>query len=232
MLVLNSLQLIFETLAYRYITQGVNLRNKPIAPKRPTANSFRESKKMASFLHIFMIEMDCRELIDRVAENIIASSDHEIALITVTSLAERFGVDRFKLARKFKHFKNTRLDQYINQEKMTRAAFLLVSPDEITIKEIAQRLGFCTAEYFSRVFNNYYGVSPCKYREYKQELLKRDDHRTGQSNRRQKKINRKPIHEERRRGPGERRQSKPEPDESAPSLTIQQLLKRMKQPED
>lgn len=174
--------------------------------------------------------MKNRELIDRVAEYIIASRDEEISLITVTNLAERFGVDRFKLARKFKLLKNIRLDQYINQEKMTRAAFLLVGPEEVTIKTVAERLGFCTGEYFSRVFSNYFGVSPCKYREYKRELVNRDDRRKGRDNRRSLKVNRDAIKPERREGLVERR--KVDPEESFPPMTIQQLLKQMKQQQE
>jgi AraC-like DNA-binding protein len=50
---------------------------------------------------------------------------------------------------------------------MARAAFLLKTFEDITVKEVSRRIGFCTCDYFIRKFKQYYGVAPGRYKEFK-----------------------------------------------------------------
>ena len=50
------------------------------------------------------------------------------------------------------------------QSRMHLAADLLESFDNITIDELSQKLNFNSAQYFSRTFKKFYGVSPSEYR--------------------------------------------------------------------
>ncbi len=51
---------------------------------------------------------------------------------------------------------------------MARAAFLLKAyGDDITVKEVSNRVGFCSCDYFIRKFRAYYGIVPGRYKEYK-----------------------------------------------------------------
>ena len=59
------------------------------------------------------------------------------------------------------------LEHFLFKEKMDRATYLLKAYQNITIKEIAERIGFCTSNYFIQKFKEYYGVAPGKYRELK-----------------------------------------------------------------
>ena len=36
---------------------------------------------------------------------------------------------------------------------------------ELTLNEIAQKLGYSSLKYFSKVFKQYYGISPKEYRD-------------------------------------------------------------------
>ena len=54
--------------------------------------------------------------------------------------------------------------EYINLSKVTRAKRLLLSTP-LTVGDIAEQLGYGSANYFSRVFKKYTGFLPSKYRE-------------------------------------------------------------------
>lgn len=110
-----------------------------------------------------------RDLIEEVAEYIAAASDLDLAQMNVGTLSRIFGKERTTLTRKFKYYSGVQLAHFICQYKMTRAAYLLAHEHGFPIKIIAKKLGFCTCEYFSRVFTAHFGILPCKYREYSRE---------------------------------------------------------------
>lgn len=58
---------------------------------------------------------------------------------------------------------------YITRLRMH--AVLPLLQNETSIKEIAYLLGYCNDAYFSRVFKNYYGVTPGEYKKKGRELL-------------------------------------------------------------
>ena len=54
---------------------------------------------------------------------------------------------------------------------MERAVYFLQVPD-MTIKEIAYRLGYCNPFYFSEEFHRIMGRSPTAYRSFQQKLAR------------------------------------------------------------
>ena len=82
-------------------------------------------------------------------------------------------MDRSRLAREFKSGKNFTLCQFIRREKMVRAAILLREAADLTVAELSENLGFCSAEYFREIFKRYFGVAPSKYKQYKNHIKKR-----------------------------------------------------------
>jgi galactofuranose transport system ATP-binding protein len=72
--------------------------------------------------------------------------------------------DNFR--RKFKHQSGLSPNQYFIKLKIERAKETLVFSD-LEIKEIAETLGFSDPYYFSRVFKEWEGVSPVRYRKEK-----------------------------------------------------------------
>jgi AraC-like DNA-binding protein len=80
--------------------------------------------------------------------------------------AKHMGYDQ--LRKRFKRSTGVAPKEYFLLLKVNRAKELLLRPT-LTIKEIAQRLGFTDQYYFSRLFKHRAGVSPVHYR---QQLLK------------------------------------------------------------
>ena len=106
-------------------------------------------------------------LSDQVIKFIVSREDEEFVSLTVKRLAQKFKISRFKLLRTFKAEKKMTLEFYLSQEKMCRCAFLLISDKDITVKEVSKQMGFCTCDYFIRVFKKYFGLLPGQYKEYK-----------------------------------------------------------------
>lgn len=112
-------------------------------------------------------------LSEQVVELVMTCSDEELMGLTVSSIARRFNVDRSYLSREFKSGKNFTLCQFIQGEKMARAAMLLKDNTDLTVMKLSENLGFCSAEYFREVFKRYFGVVPSKYRKYKNHCKKK-----------------------------------------------------------
>lgn len=96
---------------------------------------------------------DVRGFIDR----------HYTERMTVSTLADRAGVSKAHLIRTFRRcFGNTPYD-YIIQRRID-AATAMLSRSTLHVQEIADRLGFADAFYFSNAFKKRIGVSPSEYR--------------------------------------------------------------------
>ena len=106
-------------------------------------------------------------LYDRVVEHVMSVTDEQFANLSVAVLAYSLKINRFKLSRQFKSYSDMTLEEFLFKEKMERAAFLLKAFEDITVKEVSRRIGFCTCDYFIRKFKQYYGVPPGRYKEFK-----------------------------------------------------------------
>jgi len=106
-------------------------------------------------------------LYDRVVEHVMSISDEGFADLSVAVLANSLKIDRFKLSRHFRNQSDMTLEEFLFKEKMARAAFLLKTFTDITVKEVSRRFGFCTCDYFIRKFKQYYGVAPGRYKDIK-----------------------------------------------------------------
>lgn len=106
-------------------------------------------------------------LYDQVVKYVMSITDEEFAKLSVAVLAYSLKINRFKLSRQFKSQSDMTLEEFLFKEKMARAAFLLKSFENITVKEVSRRIGFCTCDYFIRRFKQYYGVAPGRYKEFK-----------------------------------------------------------------
>ena len=111
--------------------------------------------------------MEDKPIADKVIRFVLSMPDEEFCRISVRKLSQLLKVDRFKLLREFKHQVAMTLEEFLFKERMGRAAYLLLCYRDISIKEVAEKMGFCTCDYFVRVFRQHYGVVPVKYRQYK-----------------------------------------------------------------
>lgn len=87
--------------------------------------------------------------------------DEELSL---EQLAREVGYSEYHLSRKFKEETGTNIRDYIRFTRCERAKLYLSSSD-LSIKEIAERLGFCAPSYFSRIFREVTGMLPQEYRK-------------------------------------------------------------------
>ena len=108
-----------------------------------------------------------KEIFNQVQQYIMTVSDKGVAGLSVSILANKFNIDRFKLSRQCKRQTGMTLETFLFREKMTRAAFLLTGHDEITVKEVSQKVGYCTSDYFIRKFKKFHGMAPGKYKYFK-----------------------------------------------------------------
>ncbi|ANW95896.1 AraC family transcriptional regulator [Wenyingzhuangia fucanilytica] len=84
--------------------------------------------------------------------------------ITVKDLADvcHLNVDYF--SRLFKQTYHIRPNEYIQKKRVERAQLLLIASSD-SLKEIADKVGFTSVTYFSRVFKKHTKKSPLQYRK-------------------------------------------------------------------
>ncbi len=83
---------------------------------------------------------------------------------TVKKVADYVKIDRTYLYRLFKEETGLSIIDYINSRKISRAETLLIN-DSISIKDVAEAVGFSDQMYFSRVFKKFKGMSPTDFRK-------------------------------------------------------------------
>lgn len=88
---------------------------------------------------------------------------HYMSDITLTELADKFFLSKEHLSRMFKKETGVNLFSYIMKLKLEKGKLLLTETN-LTLEEIAQKLGFSTGNYFSKVFKKNTGLSPRDYR--------------------------------------------------------------------
>ena len=119
--------------------------------------------------------MKKNELCDRVVEFVLTRDIDELAALTVADIARTFNVSQSFLNRKFKQERNFPLREYLFREKMNRSALLLREDAGLTVKNVADIMGFQDYDYFTYIFKNHFGVPPGRYRECKVGLSMEKD---------------------------------------------------------
>lgn len=92
---------------------------------------------------------------------------HPNEKITLSYLAQRMGYTSFHLSRKFKAEVGISLVDYIQDVKIDCACFLLRTQNG-SVDDIAEKLHFSSASYFSTIFHKKTGLSPTEYRKHHQ----------------------------------------------------------------
>ena len=85
--------------------------------------------------------------------------------LNIDIIAAQFGVGRTNFYRKVRELTGMSPNDYLRRCRMERAAELL-GDSETPINDICTQVGMPDAQYFSRVFKVYYGMSPSAYREH------------------------------------------------------------------
>lgn len=90
--------------------------------------------------------------------------------LSVESMARFMGISRMHLNRKLKALTGLTPNELIRVVRLNRAADLLLTG--VSISEVADRVGFDTAAYFSKVFKEHHHLTPSEYIDkQKQEVV-------------------------------------------------------------
>lgn len=84
--------------------------------------------------------------------------------LNVTKIAEAMHISAVYTGAMFKHARGQSLIGYINNFRLERSVELLRDMT-LSIAEISQRVGYASAEYYTRLFHKQMGVTPTEYRE-------------------------------------------------------------------
>ncbi len=109
--------------------------------------------------------MKSNNVSDKVVEYVLTRSLKELAVLTVEQISTHLSVNRSHLSRSFKNEKNFTIEEFIFKIKIIRSAALLKDEEDMTIKDISRKMGFCRCDYFIRIFKIYFGTTPAKYRD-------------------------------------------------------------------
>ena len=84
--------------------------------------------------------------------------------LSLRELAERFKYSETYLSRKFREETGRSFKEYIRSQRLDQAKALL-KDSSLDIRDISDRLHFCSPSYFSEQFKAEFGVSPTQWRE-------------------------------------------------------------------
>lgn len=102
-----------------------------------------------------------------IAHNYI--NTHYSEAISVSELSKQLGVSRTTLTKLFRAELGQSPGEYIQYVRMKHAVTLL-SETQLSIHQIAGRVGFADSLYFSKVFSQNYGVPPSRFRELSRSI--------------------------------------------------------------
>jgi len=94
----------------------------------------------------------------------------------INDLAQQIGINRSYLTSIFRQRMGISPQEYLMQYRMDKAREMLLESD-ISVQEIAMRIGYDNALTFSKIFKSYYNLSPAHYRREERE---KRNHQTGE----------------------------------------------------
>ena len=89
---------------------------------------------------------------------------HYTEKISVSELAETANITVYYFCRIFKQITGKTMTDYLNEFRLEKSTDCLKKGD-LTVTEIALKCGFDSVNYYSRLFQKYYHVSPTRFRK-------------------------------------------------------------------
>ncbi|REA57161.1 histidine kinase [Dyadobacter luteus] len=84
--------------------------------------------------------------------------------LSVEDIGKNLGMSRVQLYRKVKALLGMSVNEYIQQVRLNKARFLL-RRDDLTVADIAYKVGFSSPTYFSTAFKSKYNQTPMEYKK-------------------------------------------------------------------
>ena len=149
--------------------------NKPFNPlmlQGAVAHSIRVRERLMSRLRRTEVGFDYTTTTidstdDKLFGKVIQAIKNHIDDTTfgVNELASEVGVSRVQLGRKMKERYGMSPISFIRSYRLKQSAYLLVN-NQVSISDVAYRMGFSSHPYFSNVFREYFGMSPKEFIAY------------------------------------------------------------------
>ena len=146
--------------------------NKPFNPlmlKSAIAHSIRVRERMMSRLRRTEVGFDYdattiddpdEKMFNKIIQTIKAHIDD--TSFGVNELAREVGVSTVHLNRKMKERYGTTPNSFIRSYRLKQSAYLLVN-NNVSVSDVAYRMGFSSHPYFSSAFREYFGMSPKEF---------------------------------------------------------------------
>ncbi len=93
----------------------------------------------------------------------IVENNIENENFSIDDICKEIGISKKQLYRKVKALIGLSINDYILTVRLQKARFLLSSED-LSISEVAFKVGFASQAYFSTVFKSKFGVSPSEFK--------------------------------------------------------------------
>ncbi|MEK5038082.1 AraC family transcriptional regulator [Sporosarcina sp. FSL K6-3457] len=128
-----------------------------------SALSYSFLMELQRFLHTSKSD---KELPESITKATLFIDNNYAEPITLDDIVQASGLSKYHFTRLFHEKIQLTPIQYLTNSRIKRSIELL-KDNELTIEDIALRVGFSNGNYFTKVFRSYLGVPPGKYRNSK-----------------------------------------------------------------
>ena len=162
---------IINTVFSRYPVNCINLHNLDARKMDSLITKFNESgsKNVAILEELIQLvrqspqtKQDISPII-RMTKALIDETFNEDQ--SLTEIAKKLNISVYYLSHIFKSVTGTSIISYRNEMRLTMAKKLLIQTD-LSVTDIAGKVGFSSASYFSELFTKRENISPVEYRKY------------------------------------------------------------------
>ena len=114
--------------------------------------------------YCLLVQTYSRERYSGVVRDVLNYVDfHYMEPLNLESLAQKYSVNKNYLSTRFSKEVGMTLTDYINLTRVRRSLKLL-SDSSLSMQEVAERVGFTDANYYTRTFKKIHGSTPNEYR--------------------------------------------------------------------
>lgn len=110
----------------------------------------------------FPVKNRDQQFIEKVTSVILENIDN--SEFGVSSITKEIGIGRTLLHTKLKQILDLSATEFINTIRLKEAQRILMEEPELTMAEVAYKVGFNDPNYFSRTFKKIYNISPTNFR--------------------------------------------------------------------
>ncbi|MCG2611616.1 AraC family transcriptional regulator [Flavobacterium sp. SM15] len=159
--ILNDLEIDYKNVALGEIELSSELSD---------ANLMKLSNQLQS-IGFEMIDDKKQQLIERIKNHIIQFIHHDKEMLKVnlsSFLSKELGYEYNYLSNLFSEVEGTTIEKYVILQKIEKVKELIVY-DELSLKEIANQLGYSSVAYLSNQFKKVTGLTPSHFKTIGQQ---------------------------------------------------------------